>query len=223
MLLSLRNAWGAALLILVAVEVAAAYNRGSVLGYQRYRRRHISNVPCHNVIANDDDNFSDFESKIRETEVVFTGKVTELIATTVVRSPLKKDRESQEEPTKFWVRVKRVLKGELPASVDEKQMTVKIRAMEKPKNQQQCYKRPIRVHHTAIFLARKTEDESGNIMLQLRSEPLPLTLRNLDKVNAAVKGSEHTEPVIHQSAGNSLLGLDSECAYTTPVYVHKSL
>jgi hypothetical protein len=87
--------------------------------------------------------------------------------------------------------VKRVLKGELPPHVDSgdelmntKQVTVKIRTMNKQKTHQDCYKRPIRVHHTAIFLAKKVEDS----MLQLTSDPLPLTLRNLDKVNAAVKG-----------------------------------
>ena len=68
---------------------------------------------------------------------------------------------------------------------NEKQMTVKIRTMNKQKAHPHCYKRTIKVRHTAIFLAKKVEDS----MLQLTSDPLPLTLRNLDKVNAAVKGS----------------------------------
>jgi hypothetical protein len=96
---------------------------------------------------------------------------------------------------KFSVRVKRVLKGELPFHVESgddlrntKQMTVKIRTMDKPKGLRNCSKRPIRVHHTAIFLAKRVKDISGDFMLQLTSDPLPLTLRNLDKVNAAVKG-----------------------------------
>lgn len=99
--------------------------------------------------------------------------------------------ETEDGASKFSVRVKRVLKGELPLHVDSgdelmnmKQVTVKIRTTNKPKAHQDCYKRPIRVHHTAIFLAKKVEDS----MLQLTSDPLPLTLRNLDKVNAAVKG-----------------------------------
>lgn len=99
--------------------------------------------------------------------------------------------ETEDGVSSFWVRVKRVLKGELPLHGDNgdelmkaKEMTVKIRTTNKPKAQQDCYKRPIRVHHTAIFLAKKLEDS----MLQLTSDPLPLTLRNLDRVNAAVKG-----------------------------------
>jgi hypothetical protein len=87
--------------------------------------------------------------------------------------------------------VKRVLKGELPFHdsngddlMNTNQMTVKIRTMDEPKTFNDCYKRPIRVHHTAIFLAKRVDDA----MMQLTSEPLPLTLRNLDKVNAAVKG-----------------------------------
>jgi hypothetical protein len=87
--------------------------------------------------------------------------------------------------------VKRVLKGELPfrdGSADElmntNQVTVQLRENE-PKTFKDCYKRPIRVHHTAIFLAKRISDDA---MMQLTSDPLPLTLRNLDKVNAAVKG-----------------------------------
>jgi len=68
--------------------------------------------------------------------------------------------------------------------MDMKHVTVKIRTMNKQKAHQDCYKRPIRVHQTAIFLAKKVEDS----MLQLTSDPLPLTLRNLDRANAAVKG-----------------------------------
>ena len=98
--------------------------------------------------------------------------------------------ETEDGASKFSVRVKRVLKGELPLKVDTgdelmsgKQVTVKIGTMNKQKAHQDCYKRPIRVHHTAIFLAKKVDS-----LLQLTSDPLPLTLRNLDKVNAAVKG-----------------------------------
>jgi hypothetical protein len=88
--------------------------------------------------------------------------------------------------------VKRVLKGELPFRdgngddlINTNQKTVKIRTMDEPKTLKDCYKRPIRVHHTAIFLAKRVDDA----MMPLTSDPLPLTLRNLDKVNAAVKGT----------------------------------
>jgi hypothetical protein len=93
--------------------------------------------------------------------------------------------------------VKRVLKGELPfrdGSVDElmntNHVTVQIRAMDEPIAFKDCYKRPIRVHHTAIFLAKSIRDD---VMMQLTSDPLPLTLSNLDKVNAAVKGIHYVK------------------------------
>jgi hypothetical protein len=96
--------------------------------------------------------------------------------------------------------VKRVLKGELPfrdVSGEEfthtNQVTVEIRAMHEPKAFKDCYKRPIRVHHTAIFLAKRDHDDA---MMQLTSDPLPLTLRNLDKVNAAVKGTYYVKMAV---------------------------
>jgi hypothetical protein len=58
------------------MNTSAAQNRETRIGYQRYRRRHISKPPCMNGIENDDDSFSSLETKIRETEFVFTGKVT---------------------------------------------------------------------------------------------------------------------------------------------------
>lgn len=97
---------------------------------------------------------------------------------------------------KFSVRVKRLLKGELPSPVDTRdesgntrQMTVKIRTVDKPKTIDNCFERPIRVHQTAIFLAKGMERTSDDVIMQLTSDPLSLTLRNLDKVNAAVKGT----------------------------------
>lgn len=103
--------------------------------------------------------------------------------------------EAEDGVLKFLVRVKRVLKGELLSRVDGddmrnvKQLTVKIRTVVKPKAPRNCYERPIRVHHTAIFLAKRVEGTSSDVTLQLTSDPLSLTLRNLDKVNAAVKGT----------------------------------
>lgn len=57
--------------VLIQVDI-----NGAVSSYQRYRRRHIAKPPCINGISNDDESFSDFEAKIRDTEIVFTGKVT---------------------------------------------------------------------------------------------------------------------------------------------------
>ena len=57
--------------VLIQVERSVA-----ISSYQRYRRRHVSKPPCINGISNADESFSDFEAKIRDTEFVFTGKVT---------------------------------------------------------------------------------------------------------------------------------------------------
>ncbi|XP_023703596.2 uncharacterized protein LOC111862436 [Cryptotermes secundus] len=177
--------------VFVQVNTSAAQNRHTRIGYQRYRRRHVSKPPCLNGIRDDDDNFSSLETKIRETEFVFTGKVTAEIPPIGRLDPWKRSAATEDGASKFSVRVKRVLKGELQfrdGSVNDwinaNQMTVKIRTVDEPKTLKDCYKRPIGVHHTAIFLAKRVDDAT----MQLTSDPLPLTLRNLDKVNAAVKG-----------------------------------
>ena len=86
------------------------------------------------------------------------------------------------ETEEYWIRVKRILKGEV--SDRNQQMTVRVYRQDKQKN---CHRRPIRIHHTAIFLAKGS---GGDVTMQLIVDPLPLTLKNLDKVNAAVKGKQ---------------------------------
>jgi hypothetical protein len=97
----LCNAWVAAILIIVVLQVGrtAAQNSGTrnlvprgAAGYQRYRRRHISGPPCINGISSDNDNFSDLEAKVRESEYVFTGKVTAEVPSVENRDPLKKSK-----------------------------------------------------------------------------------------------------------------------------------
>ena len=61
-----RTMWVATLLVL-AVCAQAQYS---------YRRRHINTVPpCENGLS-DDQSYSELASKIRESDFVFTGKVT---------------------------------------------------------------------------------------------------------------------------------------------------
>jgi len=95
----LRNTLFASLLIIAVVQVdrceaQSSGTRRSVrrdaVGYQRYRRRHVSSPPCMNGISNDDYSFNDLEAKIRETEFVFTGKVTAEIPSTENKEPLKR-------------------------------------------------------------------------------------------------------------------------------------
>ena len=69
------------LIISVTGVLIQADRSGAISSYQRYRRRHVSKPPCINGISNADESFSDFEAKIRDTEYVFTGKVTAEIPT----------------------------------------------------------------------------------------------------------------------------------------------
>lgn len=70
-----------------------------------------------------------------------------------------------------WVKVKRVVKGQVASDI----------ALVSGLDRFPCMRR-IRIHDTAVFL---TDNE-----LKLTSSLVPLTLRNLDKVNAAVKGEK---------------------------------
>lgn len=146
------------IVLVIAVCVHAQYS---------YRRRHINTVPpCENGLS-DDNSFSELESKIRESDFVFTGKVTAV------------PESSKKETEEYWIRVKRILKGEVGDR--NQQTTLRVRRQDKQKN---CYRRPIRIHHTAIFLAKNS---GGDVTMELIVDPLPLTLTNLDRVNAAVK------------------------------------
>jgi hypothetical protein len=77
MVREVRSTCVTTILIISAIGVLIqADGSGAISSYQRYRRRHISKPPCINGISNDDESFSDFEAKIRDTEFVFTGKIT---------------------------------------------------------------------------------------------------------------------------------------------------
>jgi hypothetical protein len=75
--MEVHNTCVTTILIISVIGVLIQADRsGAISSYQRYRRRHIAKPPCNNGISNNDDSFSDFEAKIRDTEFVFTGKVT---------------------------------------------------------------------------------------------------------------------------------------------------
>jgi hypothetical protein len=75
---------------LMQANTSLAQDRDTRIGYQRYRRRHISKPPCMNGISDDDASFGSLETKIRDTEFVFTGKVTAEIPSAEKPDPWKR-------------------------------------------------------------------------------------------------------------------------------------
>jgi hypothetical protein len=81
----------AVLIISVIGVLIQADRSGTISSYQRYRRRHILKPPCTNGISDADESYSDFEAKIRNTEFVFTGKVTAEIPSVASGSTLRRN------------------------------------------------------------------------------------------------------------------------------------
>lgn len=104
-------------------------------------------------------NDTTFMRKVRQSDYIFTGKIKEL-------------RNGQ-----LHVRVKRAIKGVLNATLD---LTVN-----------DTCGHYIRRSYTGIFMARR-DHEFGDLRhvnrIVMHFGPLPLTLANLDRLNAAVKG-----------------------------------
>lgn len=103
-------------------------------------------------------NDTTFLRKVRQSDYVFTGKIKEL-------------RNGQ----LLHTRVKRAIKGTLNATVD---LAVN-----------DTCSRYIRRGYTGIFMARR---DAGNLQhadkIVMHFGPVPLTLTNLDRLNAAVRG-----------------------------------
>ena len=115
---------------------------------------------------------------VHEAQLVFTGKVISVLDALVEDEP----GLEVEVERKLRVRIKRVLKGRVTSSGP-------VELLLPDEDKSTCPSRAVpRVHDTAIFLATSA---SGNPKhkLELLVAPLPLSLRNLDIVNAAVKGT----------------------------------
>ncbi|EFN67693.1 hypothetical protein EAG_03256 [Camponotus floridanus] len=99
-----------------------------------------------------------FLGKVRQSDYIFTGKIKEL----------------RQEGRVLHARVKRAIKGALNATVD---LTVN----------DTCGSY-IRRGYTGIFLARRGGSDARHIgKIVMHFGPVPLTLANLDRLNAAVK------------------------------------
>ncbi|XP_067207543.1 uncharacterized protein [Linepithema humile] len=105
-------------------------------------------------------NDTTFLGKVRQSDYIFTGKVKEL-------------RHGQ----LLHARVKRAIKGALNATVD---LTVN-----------DTCGHYIRRGYTGIFMARRGAGDVRHVdKVVMHFGPVPLTLANLDRLNAAVRGIE---------------------------------
>ncbi|PBC32383.1 hypothetical protein APICC_09823 [Apis cerana cerana] len=102
-------------------------------------------------------NDSTFVGKVRQADYIFTGKIKDL-------------RNGH-----VHVRVKRAIKGELNATLD---LTLNDTCA-----------RYIRPSYTGIFMARRETTDSADRRdrIVMHFGPVPLTLANLDRLNAAVR------------------------------------
>lgn len=103
-------------------------------------------------------NDSTFVGKVRQADYIFTGKIKDL-------------RNGH-----VHVRVKRAIKGELNATLD---LTLNDTCA-----------RYIRPSYTGIFMARREaiDSDQRRDRIVMHFGPVPLTLANLDRLNAAVRG-----------------------------------
>lgn len=117
-------------------------------------------------------NDSTFVGKVRQADYIFTGKIKDL-------------RNGH-----VHVRVKRAIKGELNATLD---LTLNDTCA-----------RYIRPSYTGIFMARRETTDSADRRdrIVMHFGPVPLTLANLDRLNAAVRGkSRPSLPPLPSSNG----------------------
>ncbi|CAK9798535.1 hypothetical protein ANTPLA_LOCUS1645 [Anthophora plagiata] len=104
-------------------------------------------------------NDTTFLKKVRQADYIFTGKIKEM------------------KNGQLHVRVKRAIKGVLNATLD---LTIN-----------DTCGHYIRRSYTGIFMARRSNVEIGDLRhvgkIVMHFGPVPLTLANLDRLNAAVK------------------------------------
>ncbi|XP_056646265.1 uncharacterized protein LOC130451331 [Diorhabda sublineata] len=114
-----------------------------------------------------------FAQKIKEAEVVFTGKVTSEVVIINNSTVL------------FSVIVRRYFKNNVGLSKNKEVRIVKpLKEGEGVKCRQ-----PLRVKYTAIFVGRKYL-RAQDVDVILAVPPIPVTLNNLDRVSAATKGMD---------------------------------
>lgn len=105
-------------------------------------------------------NDSMFLGKVRQSDYIFTGKIKEL----------------RHEEQLIHARVKRAIKGALNATVD---LVVN-----------DTCGNYVRRGYTGIFMARRGAGDARHIgKIVMHFGPVPLTLANLDRLNAAVRGT----------------------------------
>lgn len=161
-------------------------------GHLETRRTHRRRGGSHLRPECNQENSSAITARVHGAEIIFSGKVASVL-----------DGLFEEEPgldieRNLRVRIKRVFKGEIPSSGPIELLLPAYKDSNENSDLCPAQAQVIpRVHDTAIFLARPVAPASSATALlrgkhrdklALVSNPLPLTLRNLDIVNAAVKG-----------------------------------
>lgn len=158
----------------LAALAKATVNKSSVA------RRQISSiryVPYCKFDENVINNNGLLKSAVDESEIVFSGKVSGNVS-------LGADNRT----IVFSVFVKRFFKGDLRHDKE-----VKVSKYLNEGEGTKC-RQVIRLRYTAIFLARKNE-EDGVADVKLTINPVSITLNNLERINAATKGKQtYTKP-----------------------------
>lgn len=180
-------------IIVVAIVVGGEIRiRGKVRKRNNAHRRHRAILPpCNFNESLIEDEWSLMEA-IGKSKFIFTGKVL----------TVKKFRSTHEVRAKrsnlYRVYMRRILKGdesELSAFVKQEEPAAESLSgstlmVERPRARESCSPSP-RPRLSAIFLSDGVflDNERGPIpRLRLLTDPVPLTLYHLDRINAAVKG-----------------------------------
>lgn len=147
----------------------ATVNKSSITRRQISSIRYLPHCKFDENIIN---NNGLLKSAVDESQIVFSGKVSSNVS-------LSADNRT----IVFSVFVKRFFKGDLP---HEKE--VKVLKYLNEGEGTKC-RQVIRLRYTAIFLARKNE-EDGVADVKLTINPVSITLNNLERINAATKGKQ---------------------------------
>lgn len=178
--------------IALAIAVNGEFRiRGKVRKRYTSHRRHRAVLPQCNfneTIVNDE--WSLMEA-IGKSKFIFTGKVLN------VRKFRSDDQKTRKKSNLYTVFLRRLLKGNISElrnfvklEGSEDSLTGSTLMVERPRAQDSCAPAP-RPRLSAIFLSDGSYADAGrgpSPRLKILTDPMPLTLYHLDRVNAAVKG-----------------------------------
>jgi hypothetical protein len=181
------------LIVYVIVAVIMVEGEIKIKGKVRKRfsspRRHrAAQLPCSFNETIIEDEWSLMEA-IRKSEFIFTGKVLHV----------RRFKAEEGRSNLYRVNLRRVLKGPLSdlrmfvKDGSEETLSGSSLALEQLHAHESCAPGP-RPRLSAIFLSGGNRSGSRGAVprLQLLTDPVPMTLYHLDRINAAVKGTSKT-------------------------------